>query len=209
MLVKICGITTVEAAQAAVNAGADFIGFVFAPSSREVTVEKAKRISAFIPQTVHKVGVFVNEAPEDITSIAEAVNLDYIQLHGDESPSIAEQLPYKIIKAFSAKDSRRTDITNYPCDYYLVDSPKAGSGETFDWKLLHSLSLDHRKLILAGGLSSKNINHAVKQVNPAGADVSSGVETNGKKDNKKIKEFIHLCKNKQGKDDIDGNIYDA
>ncbi|AIF42277.1 phosphoribosylanthranilate isomerase [Virgibacillus sp. SK37] len=209
MLVKICGITTEKAAQAAVEAGADFIGFVFAPSSRKITVEKAKEISTTLSPTVHKVGVFVNETVENIASIAEAVNLDYIQLHGDEPASIAEQLPYKIIKAFLVKGNMKTDITNYPCDYYLVDSPKAGSGETFDWKLIHKLSLDHRKLILAGGLSSENISQAIKQVNPVGADVSSGVETNGKKDNEKIKEFIHLCKNKEGKDDIDGNIYDA
>ncbi|NEZ01619.1 phosphoribosylanthranilate isomerase [Bacillus shackletonii] len=188
MGVKICGIKTMEAAKAAVDAGADFIGFVFAESKRRISPEQAKKMAAHIPSHVKKVGVFVNEDQSTIRKIVAQVGLDYIQLHGNESPQFAESLQYPIIKAFSCKNF--TQINNYSCDYYLIDGPKAGSGETFDWTDLEILDLPKDKLILAGGLTVHNVKNAILTVHPAAVDVSSGVETNHEKDPEKIKSFV-------------------
>lgn len=198
MLVKICGIKTIEAASVAVQAGADFIGFVFAPSKRQITPNQAAIIAKTVPASVQKVGVFVNETVENIKDIAEQVGLDIIQLHGDESPEILEQLPYQTIKAFSIDQVSAEMVKSFPADYYLIDSPvgehRGGTGKTFDWKLATELGLHLDKVILAGGLSPDNIQEAIKQVQPAGIDVSSGVETNGEKDHQKIKQFIQNAK---------------
>src|SRR5690606_21302050 len=98
-----------------------------------------------IPNHVKKVGVFVNESVERMTEIAQIVGLDYIQLHGDENPEIAEKLPYKVIKAFSVEPDNLAEIQSYPCDYYLLDSPKGkyrgGNGKTFDWNIIHRLDV--------------------------------------------------------------------
>ncbi|WP_100012219.1 phosphoribosylanthranilate isomerase [Lentibacillus sediminis] len=198
MLVKICGITTREAAKAASEAGADFIGFVFAPSKRQITPEKAATIAASLPSSVRKVGVFVNEDLEQMIETAEQVGLDVLQLHGDEPAEMIEQLPYPTIKAFPADPAKLADLPDYPSDFYLVDSPfgknRGGNGTTFDWQMLNSLQLDKQKLILAGGLNPENIQEAINQANPACVDVSSGVETNGEKDHEKIRRFIDQAK---------------
>lgn len=198
MLVKTCGIMTSVAAETAVEAGADFIGFVFAPSKRYLTADAAAEIAATIPSSVKKVGVFVNETLENITSIAEQVGLDYVQLHGDETSEFAEQLPYPIIKAFPATQEGFAKLKDYPCDYYLIDSPfgsnRGGNGTSFDWTVLKELNLDSNKLILAGGLTLENVPQAISLTEPIGVDVSSGIETDGKKDLSKIKNFISKAK---------------
>lgn len=198
MLVKICGITTVEAAKVAVNAGADFIGFVFAPSKRQITPEKAADIASYIPNTVRKVGVFVNETVDNIKAIAKQVRLDVIQLHGDESPEVSKQLLYEVIKAFPIDQVEKEAIDAFPANFFLIDSPidtyRGGTGKTFDWKLIDNLPVKPEKMILAGGLTPDNVATAIKQVNPIGVDVSSGVETNGIKDHEKIKQFIANAK---------------
>lgn len=208
MFVKICGITTSEAAEAAAAAGADFIGFVFAASRRKITPERAKMIAKSLSSPVKTVGVFVNETVEQMVNIAEYVGLDYLQLHGDEGEAVSKQLPRPVIKAFSVKDKSIKNIMNYPCDYYLIDSPGGGTGKSFDWKLLDKFNLDASKLILAGGLNPENVQEAIRVVKPAGVDVSSGVETNGAKDIKKIKQFIHAAKNERKDEKID-SIYNA
>lgn len=208
MLVKICGITTSETAEAAAAAGADFIGFVFAASRRKITPERAKMIARSLSSSVKTVGVFVNETVEQMVNIAEYVGLDYLQLHGDEGEAVSKQLPRPVIKAFSVKDKSIKNIMNYPCDYYLIDSPGGGTGKSFDWKLLDKFNLDASKLILAGGLNPENVQEAIRVVKPAGVDVSSGVETNGAKDIKKIKQFIHDAKNERKDEKID-SIYNA
>lgn len=189
---------TSEAAETAVQAGANFIGFVFAPSKRSITPELAAEIASNVPSSVKKVGVFVNETVETITSIAEKVGLDFIQLHGDETAEFAEQLAYSVIKAFPATKTNFSNIRDYPCDYYLIDSPyganRGGNGTTFDWTVLKALNLDTDKLILAGGLTPENVRQAVKLADPIGVDVSSGIETNGSKDLSKIKKFILQAK---------------
>lgn len=194
MHVKVCGITTLDAAKAVENAGADFIGFVFAPSKRRIALEDAKAIAKELSPDIKKVGVFVNTSLEDIIEIAQTVGLDYIQLHGDEPASFAEQLPYPVIKAFSINQVSPEAIANYPSDYILIDSPsedyRGGSGKTFSWELLDELHIPREKLILAGGLAPHNIQDAIARVRPRGVDVSSGVETNSKKDIEKINNFI-------------------
>ncbi|MED1672341.1 phosphoribosylanthranilate isomerase [Pallidibacillus thermolactis] len=197
MLVKICGIRTKEAAEAAVQAGADFIGFVFADSKRNISAERAAIIAQGLPTQVKKVGVFVDEQPERMIEIAKLVGLDYLQLHGDESADIASQLPFNIIKAIPAEPFYLNKIRGYPCDYYLIDSPsenRGGSGKTFNWELMEKYDLDRKKLLLAGGLTEGNVQKAIEIVHPIGVDVSSGVETNGEKDVVKIKRFIHKAK---------------
>lgn len=198
MKVKICGITTIDVAKSVAHAGADFIGFVFAPSKRQITPTLASEIAATIPQDIKKVGVFVNESKERICNIAQKVGLDYIQLHGEETASFAASLPYPIIKAFSIDKITNELLKNYPCDYLLIDSPpttyQGGSGLTFNWDTLKNYDIPYEKLILAGGLSIHNITEAKRNIPAAGVDVSSGVETSGKKDEEKIKQFITLTK---------------
>ncbi len=199
MLVKICGITTKTALDAAISSGADFIGFVFADSKRKINVAEAMALAKSVPNSIKKVGVFVNETVKNMHDIAERVGLDVIQLHGDEPAEIAEQLPYEIIKAFPAKRGVFETMQDYPCDYYLIDTPsdnkqRGGSGKVFAWDIVEDISIEKGKLILAGGLTAENVLAAIAKINPAAVDVSSGVETNGEKDNEKIKQFITNAK---------------
>jgi len=202
MKVKICGITTVETAKVVEQAGADFIGFVFARSKRQIAPADAANITKSLSPNIKKVGVFVNESPEKINEIANLVSLDYIQLHGDETADLARKITYPIIKAFSIDQAEPAMIAAYPCDYILIDSPgeayRGGSGKPFSWELLDELKIPRDKLILAGGLSAKNINQAIQLVQPVGVDVSSGVETNGMKDTEKINSFIKYAKQQKG-----------
>lgn len=209
MRVKVCGITTEEAANAVVAADADFIGFVFAPSKRRISPVNAAGLATKIPSNIKKVGVFVNESKENICMIAKTVGLDYIQLHGDEDAAFAQALPYPIIKAFSINQATSETVRSFPCDYYLIDSPgqahRGGSGKVFNWEQLTALKLDHDKLILAGGLSADNISDAIAAVHPTCVDVSSGVEVDGRKNNDKISQFVKLAKQhnrKVGKDEF-------
>lgn len=194
--VKICGIQTTEHAITAIQAGADLIGFVFAPSNRQITPNEAAEIATQLPSSIKKVGVFVNEEVDIIIKTAKQVGLDFIQLHGDETPDMIKQLPYKIIKAFPIDKAEKIHL--YSCDYFLIDSPaekyRGGSGKTFDWTLINDLEIDQRKLILAGGLNAENVKEAITLVQPAIVDTSSGVETNGVKDHIKIKNFIAKAK---------------
>lgn len=198
MLVKICGIRDQQTAHSAVASGADLLGFVFAPSRRQVTVEQARQIIKTLPSSVQTVGVFVNETVERMKEIAETAGLDYIQLHGDEDPDTARSLPYKIIKAFPVTKENLPQIQGFPADYYLLDSPiggaRGGNGTVFDWDLALDLPIDRNKILLAGGLHAGNVQEAIQRLAPAGVDVSSGVETAGIKDLDKIKSFIVKAK---------------
>src|SRR5699024_891026 len=198
MLVKICGIQTIEVARVAVEAGADFLGFVFAKSKRQVTKEQAREIIATLPTHIKTVGVFVNETVDEMKATAEISGLDYIQLHGDETAEVAYALPYKIIKAFPVTKETLPTIQDYPANYYILDSPiggnRGGNGTTFDWDLAHNLPIDIDKIILAGGLTSHNVQTAIQRLVPIGVDVSSGVETNGNKDHTLIQTFIKQAK---------------
>ncbi|WP_366247870.1 phosphoribosylanthranilate isomerase [Terribacillus aidingensis] len=202
MIVKICGIQSVEAGQTAVEAGADMIGFVFADSRRRVSPEQAAGIGKKLPAHVKKVGVFVNESIESLLVIAETAELDYIQLHGDETPDYIKAIRKPVIKAFSVgSEDDLKKLADYPCDYYLLDSPaeayRGGNGTTFDWSLASSETIPTERLFLAGGLHAGNVQQAIEEVSPIGVDVSSGVETDGQKDPIKIKQFITAAKRGQ------------
>ncbi|WP_176467189.1 phosphoribosylanthranilate isomerase [Terribacillus saccharophilus] len=202
MIVKICGIQSVETGRIAVEAGADMIGFVFADSRRKVSPEQAARIGKELPAQVKKVGVFVNEPIESLLNIAETAGLDYIQLHGDETPGYVKAIRKPVIKAFSVtSEDDLKQLTDYQCEYYLLDSPaeayRGGNGTVFDWSLANSETIPREKLILAGGLHSGNVQQAIGEVSPVGVDVSSGVETERQKDPIKIKQFITAAKKGQ------------
>ena len=158
--VKICGLSTPEAVQTAVEAGADYIGFVFAPSKRQVTLEQARQLATGIPEGVQKVGVFVSPQREEVAKTCQVVGLDLIQVHAD---------------------------------YLLFDAPVAGSGETFNWQELETQNFT-KPFFIAGGLTVDNVADAIRFFHPYAVDVSSGVETNGKKDQEKIKRFIERVK---------------
>ncbi|MCC5890006.1 MAG: phosphoribosylanthranilate isomerase [Alkalibacterium sp.] len=190
MLIKICGIKRSEAAQAAANAGADMIGLVFAESRRQVTVEEAKVIrescSSF---PVQFVGVFRNQPISEVNTISEAVGLDFVQLHGQESLKKCRQVKAPLIRALSHDEVKAGSPFAELSEYMLIDSPKPGGGQPFDWS---DLKRDRPAFpfILAGGLSIGNIAEALQAAEPLGVDVSSGVETDGEKDEKKIRDFI-------------------
>lgn len=197
--VKICGLKTHEHVEAAVQAGADFIGFVFAPSKRRISVEEAVELAKQIPANVKKVGVFVNEAAETIHAIAKAVPLDYIQYHGDETNDFIQQVGLPALKAFSVRDAEDVKkAAAFDVDYYLFDAPgtdfRGGSGHTFDWSLMEEANIPNSKVIVAGGLTVANVAEAVQFVHPAAVDVSSGVERDGIKDSTLIQAFIRNAK---------------
>lgn len=198
MKVKICGIKTVEAALHAARAGADALGFVFAPSKRQITPQQAKAIIKELPESVWKVGVFVNETPEQVAEIADYTGLTHIQLHGDEKPSHYRENGKSLIKAYSIREKEDMNKVDYEAtDYVLLDSPpsvyKGGNGISFDWELAKGTE-NSRKVFLAGGLTPDNVGTAIGMVKPFMVDVSSGVETNGEKDFQKISLFIRRAK---------------
>ncbi|CAH0262566.1 phosphoribosylanthranilate isomerase [Peribacillus sp. NPDC101481] len=204
MLVKICGIKTLAAAQTAVESGADFIGFIFAESSRKVEPEIVGEFGAKLAGHVKKVGVFANQTEQEVIKNAEIAGLDYIQLHGNESASFARRMPLPVIKAFAVNSEKDLEnLHEYPADYLLVDLPKSSSGKglTLDWEMIRKAELPLGKVILAGGLTPENVGKAIDAVSPFAVDVASGVETNGLKDAAKIKAFINEAKYTAGKEE--------
>ncbi|MCC2502801.1 phosphoribosylanthranilate isomerase [Bacillus thuringiensis] len=200
MKVKICGITDVETAISACEYGADALGFVFAESKRKITPKRAKEIIQELPANVLKIGVFVNESVEVIQKIADECGLTHVQLHGDEDNYQIRRLNIPSIKSLGVtSESDMKNAQGYETDYILFDSPKekfhGGNGKTFSWELLGHMPKELRKkTILAGGLNALNIEEAIRTVRPYMVDVSSGVETEGKKDVEKIKQFIIKAK---------------
>lgn len=196
--VKICGITNVGDALAAVDAGADALGFMFYEASpRNITAEAAAKIIRQLPPFIAKVGVFVNAPAEVIHRTAEACGLDTLQLHGDETPEFCRQFTkLKVMKAFRIKDATSLQsLPPYETDAWLLDSfvpgKQGGTGEKFNWELAAEAKEAGRPVILAGGLTPENIAEAVHEVWPFGVDVSSGVEAApGRKDHGLVRDFI-------------------
>lgn len=200
--VKICGLMELKDVLAAVNSGADAVGFVFAPSRRQISVETAKELADAVPSKVMKIGVFVNETLEEVERIAKEVPLDVIQLHGDETPEYIRNLSLPTIKALSI--NRFEDVqkaSQYEVNYFLFDAPgvefRGGSGQSFDWTLLAKANIPLEKVILAGGLNESNAREAINTVHPFMVDVSSGVETEQKKDTEKIRAFIRAVRDEE------------
>ena len=189
--VKICGLSTKEAVKTAVSAGADYIGFVFAPSKRQVTVEQAIDLAKFIPSHIQKVGVFVSPSRAELLEAVDKVGLDFVQVHGQVVDKLFENLPCASIQAVQVDGNGH--VPNSQADYLLFDAPVAGSGQTFDWGQLDTTELA-QPFFIAGGLNEDNVARAIQHFSPFAVDVSSGVETDGQKDHEKIRRFIERVK---------------
>jgi len=196
--VKICGITRLEDALAAVNFGADALGFVFATSPRQVAPEAVQAIVSQLPPFVTTVGVFVNEKVSRIEELRSFCRFDLVQLHGDETEEMAAQLGPRVIKAVRVRADAPTDVQPYGKATLLLDAyaPGAagGAGKTFDWGRAVAVA-KKGPIVLAGGLTPENVAQAIETVRPYGVDVSSGVEIGpGRKDHAKIQQFIRVAK---------------
>lgn len=196
MFVKVCGTTSEEDALLAVAMGADAVGFVFAPSPRQVSVGLVADIVKRLPREVVTVGVFRDESPERVVQAVQTAGLRAAQLHGHETPEQAQFVRDRVpllIQAFPAGDPAVARAHEYRADAILLDAATPGSGHVFDWALAEAP--DGIRLILAGGLTAENVTAAVAQVHPWGVDVVSGVEASpGRKDPVKVRAFIAAAK---------------
>jgi len=209
--IKICGISDVETALAAGEAGADFLGLVFAPSQRQVSPEAALQIVEAVRNLNPRPevgGVFVNLDVKEVNRIAADCRLDWVQLSGDETWRYCEDIEYPFIKTIHIPPDERLEVilNTVHIGYGLysdrevvclldskADEAYGGSGETFDWQLAREVSAEF-PVIIAGGLTPNNVGQLVKEIQPWGVDVSTGVENNGKKDPSKIKAFIEAVR---------------
>ena len=193
MFVKICGITNEDDALLAVAMGADAVGFIFAPSQRQIAPQKVYDITRRLPPEILTVGVFRDELPSRVVEIGHRSGVKAVQLHGRETPEQTREVAGHfrwVIKVFDAGDDRLADADRYGTDMIMVDTPGGGSGKVFDWGLVGDAP-SHLKLILAGGLDPDNVAAAITEVEPWGVDVSSGVEKEpGKKDPIAVMRFI-------------------
>jgi len=199
--VKICGVTRVADALVAAEAGADLIGLMFYERSpRCVALSQAAEISRALPPHVLRVGVFVNPEPDEVFQAMQRCGLTMLQFHGHEPPEFCVQFGLMTMKAFRVRDAASLDaLPSYPTDAWLLDawSPAAlgGTGERFNWELALAAKSHGRPIFLAGGLTPENVAAAVRQVQPFGVDVSSGVESApGLKDTAKVRAFITAVK---------------
>jgi phosphoribosylanthranilate isomerase len=194
--VKVCGITSREDAVAAVEAGADALGFVFVPGTpRCVQPEVAERIVSLLPPFVTPVGVFMNQPLEEVLHIAARCGLQAVQLHGEEPEEYSRRIPLRVIKAVRVRDEESLRILpTYPAHAFLLDAfvegQPGGTGTPISWELAVRAK-GHAPIILSGGLRPDTVGPAVRRVRPYGVDVSSGVEASpGRKDHQKVREFI-------------------
>jgi phosphoribosylanthranilate isomerase len=202
--VKICGITNLEDAEAAVTAGADALGFIlFEASKRFIPIEDAIRIVEMLPPFVQTVAVTVN-ATKEFTNLGwrkQLKNFSVAQLHGDETPvhvkAVSKYLP--VVKVFPADMAKTISPMQYEVSAFMLDTPsegRGGTGHVFDWNLAVEFQKRITKpLILSGGLNFENVARAIETVQPYAVDVSSGVEASpGRKDHAKLRDFIQICK---------------
>lgn len=199
--IKICGITNHDDAKAAVEFGADALGFVFFKDSpRYISRRDAASITKTLPSFIQAVGVFVDESPDKIEEFISAAGIDLIQLHGDEPPEmcrfsrrIIKAIRVKSLESLSALDKYREIVSSFLLDTYSPDL-LGGTGRLFNWDIAIEAK-QFGRVILAGGLTPENISDAIKYVRPYAVDVSSGVELKkGKKDHKKMRLFIERAK---------------
>ena len=198
MLVKICGITRVDDALAAVEAGAHALGFVFwRESPRFIDPFRARAIVRRLPAFVTPVGVFVNQPPEYAAGVSRLVPLGAIQLHGDEPADSVTRIGRPVIKALKVREGVVPDASAWP-DPVLLDSwsadQRGGTGEAWDWRLARELA-SRRQVVVAGGLNPGNVAEVVRALRPYGVDVSSGVEARVRvKDPDKMRAFVHAVR---------------
>jgi len=197
MFVKICGITNEDDALLAVAMGADAVGFIFAPSTRQIAPQKVYDITRRLPPEILTVGVFRNELPSRVVEIAHRAGVKAVQLHGRETPEQTKEIAGHfrwVIKVFEPDDDNVAIADQYGTDMVMMDSPKSGASKVFDWGLAGEVP-SQMKLILAGGLNPDNVAAAVTEVEPWGVDVASGVEKEpGKKDPIALMRFIENAK---------------
>ncbi len=199
MFVKICGVTNEEDALMAVALGADAVGFIFAPSPRQVTPGVVRDIVRRLPPETLAVGVFRDQGSRFVIETTQAAQLRGVQLHGHETAAEASRIrPYcqALIVAFPAGDPGLAHVDDYGADAVLLDSHAPGSGQVFDWSLAEGAPTN-RRLILAGGLDPDNVAAGIAEVRPWGVDVASGVEVDGqpgRKDPLKVRAFIHAAR---------------
>ena len=189
--VKICGLSTAEAVETAVLAGADYIGFVFAKSKRQVSLEQANELARLVTGKTKIVGVFVSPSLEELEQAIAQVPLDIVQIHGMFDEALIPKISVPVIRAIQLSDGEAQ--VSSQADYLLFDAPVAGSGQTFDWDLLKDQKIQ-QNFFIAGGLTVDNVHQARETFQPYALDVSSGVETDGHKDIEKIKAFIEGAK---------------
>jgi len=210
-LIKICGITSEKVALETAAAGADFIGIVFAESPREIAPEVAQKITSALKANItnaKSVGVFVNMSSQVLNQIAAQYGLDFVQLSGDENLEYCKSLTCPFIKAFHLSDVASVETAMIKIQeiqrtlldknvLFLLDTAApdkyGGTGSTFNWELALPITRQH-PVIIAGGLNPENVGEAIKTLQPWGVDVSSGVETNGVKDMKKIVKLIEAVR---------------
>jgi len=197
MFVKICGITNEDDALLAVAMGADAVGFVFAPSPRQIAAQQVYDITRRLPPEILTVGVFRDEHPKRVVEIVNRAGVKAAQLHGSENAEAVAEVARSVrwvIKAYPAGSPKVAAAATLATDLILLDAPSPGSGQLFDWTLAGEVP-EGMRLILAGGLDPDNVADAVRAVEPWGVDVSSGVErAPGKKDALKVKRFIERAK---------------
>ena len=200
--VKICGITNLDDALAAVDAGADMLGFNFyKPSPRYITPQHAREIVKQFP-SVLKIGVFVNEELADVQMILREAGLGAVQLHGDESPEYCRAISpdYSVIKTFAVTDTFDVQAAEaYDVDAIMLDTKhnhlRGGTGRVFDWSVARGAALTFPKLYLAGGLSPENVESAIKTVRPFAVDACSALEdTPGKKNHERMRVFVNTVR---------------
>jgi len=209
MWVKICGITNEEDALMAVALGADAVGFVFAPSPRQVTVGAVRDIARRLPPEILTIGVFRDQDPHFVVDTVLEAGLRGAQLHGHETPAMAGEIRPRVrtlIVAFAAGSPGIERFDEYQADALLLDAATPGGGKVFDWALVDDVPTN-RRLILAGGLTPDNVATAIERVDPWGVDVSSGVESSpGRKDPRLVQAFIRAARRAGGADDgLDGD----
>ncbi|MFA5929197.1 MAG: phosphoribosylanthranilate isomerase [Candidatus Margulisiibacteriota bacterium] len=200
--IKICGITNIEDALLAASLGANALGFIFAKSPRQVSVNSVQEISAKLPPFLSKIGIFVNESVDQVNETVKQCGLNAVQLHGTETPEHCRQVHAPVIKAFHLKKPEDLEqIKQYEdcVSAFLFDSSTenqpGGTGTTFDWKLLAELNTA-KPVIIAGGMSIENIPLLMEHLSPYAVDVNSGIESSpGKKDPEKMRQLFLLLKN--------------
>lgn len=204
MKVKICGIRRAEDIEIVNKYLPDFIGFIFVPASKRYVEPKiVAELKKNLDPRIKTVGVFVNESIEKIREIKKVCSLDVIQLHGEETPQFCEELGGRIWKAIRVKDEDCVEILDTYAEYTelllldtYVDGTHGGTGQAFDWDLIEFFSADYN-IGLAGGITRENVLKAKKKVEPELIDVASGSETNGIKDEEKIKDIIQIIRGKK------------
>ena len=200
--VKVCGITNLVDARSAADYGADAIGLVFAKSPRRLGMDEALKIAAALPPGVLRVGVFVNERPQEMLRIAAEVGLDYAQLHGDETPEAVSDVReggLRVIKALRVRDAGFLEtMGKYEADLFLLDAysekARGGTGERFDWEVAKSLK-GRDNILVSGGLTPENVREAIRFFEPYGVDASSSLEdAPGKKNVERVRRFVVAAK---------------